>query len=238
MGRNRSVSELSRAQMKIIAENYASTSNEISGGIISKQYELSKGTLGRLLKKVVIEHIVTEEVAMKIAIKSAENAEVHGGVGAYTRVINAYHRYLKERRTFRFDRNTEAELVTEYANSPVSPKDFWESHTMDRLLFNRTLVFAIIESIVDDDTVKLLKEKAKLYNPPEKIEEYFNSLILERDTMKARGGVKKVSKQRCKRPSDTKKRRNRRKNQLLKDQKESEYEQMKIDFDLDGDGNS
>ena len=237
MGRNRSVSELSRAQMKIIAENYASTSNEISGGIISKQYELSKGTLGRLLKKTVIEHIVTEEVAMKIANKSAENAEVHGGVGAYTRVINAYHRYLKERRTFRFDRNTEAELVTEYANSTVSPIDFWQSHTMDRLLFKRTLVFAIIEGLVDDDTVALLKKKAKLYNPPEKIEEYFASLLLERDTMKARGGAKKISKQRCKRPTDTKKRRNRRKNQILKNQKEAEYEQMQIDY-LEDDGNN
>ena len=237
MGRNRSISELSRAQMKIIAENYASTSNEISGGIISRQYELSKGTLGRLLKKVVIEHIVTEEVAMKIAIKSAENAEVHGGVGAYTRVINAYHRYLKERRTFRFDRNTEAELVTEYANSTVSPIDFWQSHTMDRLLFKRTLVFAIIEGLVDDDTVALLKKKAKLYNPPEKIEEYFASLLLERDTMKARGGAKKISKQRCKRPTDTKKRRNRRKNQILKNQKEAEYEQMQIDY-LEDDGNN
>ena len=237
MGRNRSVSELSRAQMKIIAENYASTSNEISGGIISKQYELSKGTLGRLLKKTVIEHIVTEEVAMKIANKSAENAEVHGGVGAYTRVINAYHRYLKERRTFRFDRNTEAELVTEYANSTVSPIDFWQSHTMDRLLFKRTLVFAIIEGLVDDDTVALLKKKAKLYNPPEKIEEYFASLLLERDTMKARGGAKKISKQRWKRPTDTKKRRNRRKNQILKNQKEAEYEQMQIDY-LEDDGNN
>ena len=238
MEHNRSISQLTRQQMKIIAENYASTSNEISGGIISKQYELSKGTLGRLLKKVVVEHIVTEEVATRIMIKSAENAEVHGGVGAYTRVINAYHRYLKERRTFRFDRNTEVELVTEYANSPVSPIDFWQSHTMDRLLFNRTLVFAVIESLVDDNTVELLKKKAKLYNPPEKIEEYFNSLILERETMKARGGAKKISKQRCKRPSDTKKRRNRRKNQMLKNQREAEYEQMQIDFDLDGDGNN
>ena len=237
MGRNRSISELSRAQMKIIAENYASTSNEISGGIISRQYELSKGTLGRLLKKVVIEHIVTEEVATRIMIKSAENAEVHGGVGAYTRVTNAYHRYLKERRTFRFDRNTEAELVTEYANSTVSPIDFWQSHTMDRLLFKRTLVFAIIEGLVDDDTVALLKKKAKLYNPPEKIEEYFASLLLERDTMKARGGAKKISKQRCKRPTDTKKRRNRRKNQILKNQKEAEYEQMQIDY-LEDDGNN
>lgn len=236
--RFRSISELSRAQMRIIAENYANTSNEISGGIISRQYNLSKGTLNRLLKKVIVEHIVTEEMAMKIASKSAENAAIHGGAGAYNRVLNAYQRYLKERKLFRFDRKTESELTIEYATTPVSPMSFWQLHSMDRLLFNKTLRYAVIESLVEDDIVELLKKKTKHFNPSEEVEGYFDSLILERETMRVRGGRKKINKQKGQRSSETKKRRNRRKTQLIRNQEDAEYEQMRIDFENDDSNNN
>ena len=70
----RTIKQLSRYEMLVIATEYANTPYSVSGDFFSERYEVSKNTFYNILHKVIIESIVTLDIAKQIAKKAVAEA--------------------------------------------------------------------------------------------------------------------------------------------------------------------
>lgn len=173
--------DFSRQKIKCIAEEYANTELEFSASYFCEHYNMTRGVFYALLRKAIIESIVSKECANKIAEKSAKNAEAHGGKGGRIRVEKAHEEYLFERVVFEFTKNDRRFYALDYADSYMNVNEFCKHHCIaDRELFDRTLTSAIVDGLVSDAIVNKLREKSvKLH--AQKAEDFYDELAAKRE---------------------------------------------------------
>lgn len=216
----RTIKEFSRKQIKWIAEEYARTVNMKSGAYYCELCDISESTFHNILKKAIIESVVSEEMGWKIARKSAENTSRHGGRPAYIRTMNAYKKYFEQRRLFEFPRDMKIFYATEYANSSMNSLEFMMEHCMEKRLFDKTLENAIVQGLVNDDVVDILEQKAIDFNDSystrtlykglrEKREKYENLPPGMKKTKHKSGEKQSISSKRSKKNSELMKMRHR-----------------------------
>lgn len=75
----KTVKDFSREQIHGIAWRYATSGFELSHRYYEGEYEISQSTFYNLLKKAVIENVVSDEIVEKMAKKSASNSLYSAG---------------------------------------------------------------------------------------------------------------------------------------------------------------
>lgn len=178
----RKVKDFSRSEINKIAVHYATTSCDFSALYYTRLYNISESTFYSLIGKAIKEHIVSEQIAKMIALKSARNSERHGGDGGKERSKARYRRLMEQREVFEFSRDNREYYTIEYANSDyaVDMKAFAGIHYMSRVLLQRTLVSAVVDNIVSDEIVEKLRQKALQHNPAWHVERLFRELKRKR----------------------------------------------------------
>lgn len=216
----RTIKDFSRKQIKRIAEDYARTENMKSGAHYCELCDVSESTFHNILKKAIVESVVSEETGRRIARKSAENTSRHGGKPAYIRTMNAYEKYFEQRKSFEFPRDKKIFYATEYANSSMNSLEFRMEHCIEKRLFDNTLESAIVQGLVNDDIVNILEQKAIEFNDScstrtlyrtlrEKRQKYENLPSNMKKAKPKSGGKQSISSKRSKKNSELMKMRHR-----------------------------
>lgn len=136
----RTIKQLSRYEMLVIATEYANTPCSASGDFFSERYGVSKNTFYSILHKAIIESIVTIDVARQIARKASYNTRQHGGEGAEIRTNRVYNEDIKQRENFRFGREEAKKWVEMYADSKDTLEIFCRKNFLSPILLQRAIV--------------------------------------------------------------------------------------------------
>lgn len=186
--------DVPRGEIYKIALQYADSEDVISATYFCEEYDITESVFRGIIARAVIESVVTEEYAKRISEKAGRNAERHGGAGAQLRSVK-YHQYLMNRRkSFQFSKAKKIEIVTQYANS----EGYIDLHIFSAInaicipLLNRTIQSAIVDGLVSDEIIELLKRKALQRNDSSRVEKFFEQLIEERTAKKRKKKNKKV----------------------------------------------
>ena len=172
----RTLKDLSRHEIKVIAEDYAYSSVTKTGEFFAERYDITLSTFYNLLKKAITESIVSETTAKAIANKAAENTERHGGSGARRRTLDMYASLIASRKTYRLNRDEAKKWVRKYINSTLFIETFARENYIDVYLLKRALRDAVINGWITDEEINLLKEKTKLQQK-ENVEEAFAKML-------------------------------------------------------------
>lgn len=156
----RTIKQLSRYEMLVIATEYANTSYSVSGDFFSERYEVSKNTFYSILHKVIIESIVTLDIAKQIAKKATYNTKKHGGEGAERRTFRVYENDIKLRESFRFGREEAKKWTEKYADSIENIETFCRRNFLNIIIFKRALFDVITYAWVTPEYIEKLMSKA------------------------------------------------------------------------------
>lgn len=157
----RSIRQLSRYDMLVIATDYAQSPCFYSGDFFSEKYGISKSTFYSVLKKAIVESIVSIEVAKQIMEKAACNTKQHGGEGAEVITRHAYKNKLEERQFFRFDQK-EAELwAKRFADSDEDMYTFCNRNCVHIKLLCQAIGDVICNSWLEPEDIDRLKAKRR-----------------------------------------------------------------------------
>ena len=181
---SRTIKDFSRREMKVICEEYANSEWKISGTQFCEKYDVTSSVFYAILKKSVIESIVSDDVVKKMSIRAAQNTTRYGGQGAYINTMNAYDKYIEQRKTFEFSPRDKIFYVIEYANSQMNSHEFMDKYCIERKLFERTMASAIVECLVNDDVVNILEYKAMQFNNSSVSKNFFEQLRTRRSEYK------------------------------------------------------
>ena len=178
----RKVKDFSRSEAKKIAINYATTSDDLTASYFAMLYNTTSEDIYGILRRAVVESMVSDRVVTLIANKSGRNSAEKAKVVGQTKSYDKYQRLMERRAKFQFTREKREYYAIEYANSDpsITLRVFAELHCMSRSLLQRTLVSAVVDNIVSDEVVEKLKEKALQGNPSWKVERFFKALKKQR----------------------------------------------------------
>lgn len=180
----RKLKDLSRREMSIIAEEYASSSCFYSGEYFTKKYRISSSTFYNILHKVILESIVRESIAQRIAAKAASNNERHGGEAAKQRTIDMYRELIEKSKTYRLGREDAKKWALNYLESPHDIDYFAQMNYLKPILLKRALYDVIVNSWLNDELVSRLYEKTKNQKNAD-IDNAFEKLFEKRNQNKA-----------------------------------------------------
>lgn len=172
----RTLKDLSRHEIKVIAEDYAYSSVTKTGEFFAERYDITLSTFYNLLKKAITESIVSETTAKAIANKAAENTERHGGSGARRRTLDMYNSLIASRKSFRLNRSEAKKWTKIYIESELFIEAFSRHYYIDSVLLKRALKDSVINGWITDEEVNLLKEKTKL-SKDDNVEEAFAKML-------------------------------------------------------------
>ena len=99
----RTLSQLSRQEIKDITIQYSRTNYVLAANYFSKEYNISAATFYSAIEKAVIEHIVDIDVVNLVKKKAIQNAYAHANTSADAarkRVINHYNELIRKRNQF------------------------------------------------------------------------------------------------------------------------------------------
>lgn len=156
----RTIKQLSRYEMLVIATEYANTPYSVSGDFFSERYEVSKNTFYNILHKVIIESIVTLDIAKQIAKKAVYNTKMHGGEGAEIRTFRVYENDIKLREHFRFSREEARKWTEKYADSTENIETFCRRNFLNIIIFKRALFDVITYAWVTPEYIEKLMSKS------------------------------------------------------------------------------
>lgn len=182
------IEQFTRKEIKQIAEAYANTN--IEQGVATSFCERFKiqgsGLFYKILKKAVIESIVSDEVARKMAKKAAENSEKYGGgKAARSRTESSYRNAFEMRKNFRFSDSQIKGYAMAYAKVPrdMSPEEFASINCMTVALLEKTMIAAVIDFLVDEDTATCIMAKlSSLMQDSVAFQEFKDSMLALRKT--------------------------------------------------------
>lgn len=158
----RKFKDFDRRMIRFIASDYATSSLEYSRGYFCRRENISEHTFYRILHAAVERQIVDDNVASKIASKSEKNSAKSAGCeGARIRSVQAYANSFEKRKNYVMSKREAKEIAEAYANSYMQQKEFKELWGLSTHLFNYALVNAIVERLVDDSTVELIRKKSE-----------------------------------------------------------------------------
>lgn len=178
----RKVKDFSRSEAKKIAIYYATSSDDLTASYYAMLYNTTAEDIYGILKRAVVESMVSDRVVELIASKSGRNSAERAKVVGQTKSYDKYRRLMERREKFQFSREMREYYAIEYANSDTAMnfRIFSEVHCMSRSLLERTLISAIVDNIVSDEVVEKLKEKALQHNPKDKVDRLFRALKKQR----------------------------------------------------------
>lgn len=178
----RKVKDFSRSEAKKIAINYATTSDDLTASYFAMLYNTTSEDIYGILRRAVVESMVSDRVVSLIANKSGRNSAEKAKVVGQTKSYEKYQRLMERRAKFQFSREKREYYAIEYANSDpaITLRVFAELHCMSRSLLQRTLVSAVVDNVVSDEVVEKLREKALQGNPSWKVERFFKALKKQR----------------------------------------------------------
>lgn len=178
----RKVKDFSRSEAKNIAIHYATTSDDLTASYFAMLYNTTSEDIYSILRRAVVESMVSDRVVSLIANKSGRNSAERAKVIGQTKSYDKYQRLMERRAKFQFSREKREYYAIEYANSDpaISLRVFAELHCMSRSLLQKTLVSAIVDNVVSDEVVEKLKEKALQHNQQVIVERFFRNLKKQR----------------------------------------------------------
>ena len=176
----RKLHELSRYEVYIIAKDYATTSQAVSGGYLSQKYQITSATFYNVLHKAILERIVSETVAKMIAAKAATNNYNHGGEGARIRTLEMYEDLIRNSKKHRLGRSDAKYWTIKYIESELELENFAKANYIDEILLKRAFYDTVVNCWIDDKEVELLKVKTKNHKEKD-IEEAFEKMLEKRD---------------------------------------------------------
>ena len=178
----RKVKDFSRSEAKNIAIHYATTSDDLTASYFAMLYNTTSEDIYSILRRAVVESMVSDRVVSLIANKSGRNSAERAKVIGQTKSYDKYQRLMERRAKFQFSREKREYYAIEYANSDpaISLRVFAELHCMSRSLLQKTLVSAIVDNVVSDEVVERLKEKALQHNQQVIVERFFRNLKKQR----------------------------------------------------------
>lgn len=179
----RILKDLSRREIKEIAEEYANTPFCKSCEYFMDEYNISESTFYNVLHKAVLESIVSESTAKMIQNKAAGNSERHGGVNAKKRTLNTYEHLLNQRTGFRFKVSEGKKIVLKYISSEKPIEIFAYDNCVNLRLLKLALRDAVVFAWITNKQVKLLEEKTRKQKG-EAMEEGFKKLLEKRKRYK------------------------------------------------------
>ena len=176
----RKLKDFSREQIYKIASEYATSPNHITAYYFCRAYNIKEGVFYNILKKAVIESIVSIDYVGYMKEKSAYNAYHHAENDGMHLSENNYDFYLEKRRTFHFNNKLTKQYAENYAKSPLSLKEFAKVNYMSPKLLESTLQRAIEENLVKEDTVIVLRLKALKWNASDRVNPFFDKMLEKR----------------------------------------------------------
>ena len=158
----RKVKDFSRSEAKKIAIYYATSSDDLTASYYAMLYNTTSEDIYGILRRAVVESMVSDRVVELIASKSGRNSAERAKVVGQTKSYDKYQRLMERREKFQFSQEMREYYAIEYANSDaaMSFRVFSELHCMSRNLLQRTLISSIVDNIVSDEVVEKMKEKA------------------------------------------------------------------------------
>lgn len=137
--------------------------------------------------------IVSEQIARKIqnvatisSVQKAEdnNADPNSVEAIRRRVFNSWERRIRVMQCFCFSKNEARNLVEDYSHSPLSKKEFCSQNCINPVLFDKTVIEAVILNWVNDECFDRLYNKALSFNNAEMVEHLFTQLSKRRNEVK------------------------------------------------------
>ena len=155
----RTIKDISRREMYAMAQEYAETDYLLSGNYFAERYEISTSTFYAVLHKAISESLVSIEIARKITQKAAYNTGRHGGEAAKTRIFRVYQDYIRERETYRFDREEAKKWVRLYIDSEDDIEAFAKKKLLNLKILKRALYDVVTNSWLGAEYIERLREK-------------------------------------------------------------------------------
>lgn len=160
----RTIKDISRREMYAMAQEYAETDYLLSGNYFAERYEISTSTFYAVLHKAISESLVSIEIARKITQKAAYNTGRHGGEAAKTRIFRVYQDYIRERETYRFDREEAKKWVRLYIDSEDDIEAFAKKKLLNLKILKRALYDVVTNSWLGAEYIEKLREKTIMQN--------------------------------------------------------------------------
>ena len=156
----RTLSQLSRQEIKDITIQYSRTNYVLAANYFSKEYNISAATFYSAIEKAVIEHIVDIDVVNLVKKKAIQNAYAHANTSADAarkRVINHYNELIRKRNQFVFRKSKIIVLTNRYLSmdSNFTIDDFCMTEYIDYELFVKTIAISSL-NYVNNNTFKLI----------------------------------------------------------------------------------
>lgn len=183
----KTVKDFSQKEIWEIATHYANTDFSYSHEYFSKEYDISQDVFYNLLEKAVSKCIVSDYIVKKMAIKAATNAKSKAGEAGEGRSRRHYENLIKKRKSYMLPKETAINLTISYANCVTTREKFLRSNFIDKRLFERTLLKAIIENWVSDEVVTQIKEKSLRTHDEEKTIKFWDKILQIRKNKKNQG---------------------------------------------------
>lgn len=159
----RTLSQLSRQEIKDITIQYSRTNYVLAANYFSKEYNISAATFYSAIEKAVIEHIVDIDVVNLVKKKAIQNAYAHANTSADAarkRVINHYNELIRKRNQFVFRKSKIIVLTNRYLSmdSNFTIDDFCATEYIDYELFVKTIAICSLK-YVNNNTFNLIIDK-------------------------------------------------------------------------------
>lgn len=190
--KKKTLRQFSRKQIFEIAVAY-STGTYTYHDFLKQYPECSQHQFYTILHLSVYKSIVSEQIARKIqnvavisSMQKAEdnNADFHSVEAIRRRVSNSWERRIRVMRCFCFSKNEARNLVEDYSHSPLSKKEFCSQNCINPVLFDKTVIEAVILNWVNDECFNRLYSKALSFNNAEMVEHLFTQLSKRRNEVK------------------------------------------------------
>lgn len=183
----RTAKDFSRYEIWCIATSYANTNSANSHEIFEKEYEISTGTFYTLLEKAVVENIVDNETVLKMEEKARNNSEAKAGSAGAIRSERHYN-FLKEKsKQYMLVKQDAISITKKYAESILYKKAFCKANYITEQLLDRTILKAIIDNWISDETVDKLKAKSLRQNNGEYVLKFWEKVEKIRENKKNQG---------------------------------------------------
>lgn len=190
--KKKTLRQFSRKQIFEIAVTY-STGTYTYHDFLKQYPECSQHQFYTILHLSVDKAIVSEQIARKIqnvavvsSMQKAEdnNADIYTVEAIRRRVYNSWERRIRAMQYFCFSKNEAKKLVDSYSKSSLSKKEFCSQNCINPVLFDRTVIEAVILNWVNDECFDRLYSKALATNNTNSVEHLFMQLSKRRNEVK------------------------------------------------------
>ena len=160
MRKKRTLRDLSRKEIKKMAEHYAYSPARCSAEYLAeKYYNVSVNTFRKAIEKAVIESMVDRDTVYEMQKKASYNAYLHNGNPGKIRSIRHYDDLMEMRDSYMPSPKASVQLIEKLANSNLSLEEFAAKEVYTAHFVRKILYYCIEEDLISTRIFDLLKEK-------------------------------------------------------------------------------